>query len=251
MLSAATIKHIRSLELKKFRSQHGSFVAEGDKIVRELLLSDLQLLQVFALEPWIESNGNLISSNNIRVNPVSPRELERISLLKTPNQVLAVVKIPEHKPDPADLKQNLTLALDNLQDPGNLGTIIRTADWFGLRNIYCSSDTADVYNPKVIQATMGSFMRVRLHYVDLEDFLGSLPHDLPVYGAFLQGQNVFQSAAALPAVLVIGNESQGIGARTSRHVSHRLSIPSAGSSGAESLNAAVAAAILMARLKNS
>ncbi len=248
MISSATIKYIRSLEQKKYRNQSGSFLAEGDKIVRELLSSGFALQQVFALDSWIDANQQIISSSPVEVIPVSPGEMGRISQLKTPNQALAVVAIPQYEADPDDLQTNLTLALDNIQDPGNLGTIIRTADWFGVRNIYCTSTTADVYSPKVIQATMGSFIRVKVHYVDLPLFLGSLDGNIPVYGAFLHGEALFNIQATLPGMLVVGNESKGISPECGQLVSQRISIPAVGNQGAESLNAGVAAGILMSWL---
>jgi RNA methyltransferase, TrmH family len=251
MITQATIRYVRSLEQKKFRNQHGCFVAEGDKIVREALASGLVVEQVFALPAWIEANGSLASGKTTEVVAVSEKELGRISMLKTPNQVLAVIRMPNFAADNQDLRSNLTLLLDDIQDPGNLGTIIRTADWFGVKNIYCSLATADVFNPKVIQATMGSFARVRVHYTPLTTLLEKMNDSIPVYGAFLQGDNLFERQASLPAVLIIGNESKGISSAIAQRINHRLRIPGGGNhsahgQGAESLNASVAAAIIMA-----
>jgi RNA methyltransferase, TrmH family len=253
MISTALIKHIRSLERRKGRQEHGSFIAEGDKTVRELLESDLKTTMVLALEPWIRENENLTSRQSIQPIRISEKELERISLLKTPNQVLAVVNIPRYDPGPADLNNNLNLALDNIQDPGNLGTIIRTADWFGVRNIFCSKETADIYNPKVIQATMGSFTRVRCHYTDLGEFISSLDDSIPVYGAFPEGEDLYEAKLSLPAMLVIGNESRGIGPVIEPLISKRLSIPGVRNTegSPESLNAAIATGILLAWLRKS
>lgn len=252
MVSLSLLRYIKSLEKKKFRNQHGFFIAEGDKIVRELLDADLAIDKILALEQWIEANiGD--QDSRAEVISISAAELARVSTLKTPNQALAVVRIPQYLPDKDDLHKNLTLVLDNIQDPGNLGTIIRTADWFGVRNIYCSNTTADAFNPKVIQATMGSFMRVKLHYTNLDDFFASLNNEIPVYGAFLKGENIFSVKAKLPAILIIGNESQGISKETEKAVNQKVSIHGSNSNGdsggAESLNAAMAAGIIMSWLK--
>ena len=251
MITQATIKYIRSLEQKKYRNQHGCFVAEGDKIVREAMASSLIISQVFALPAWIETNASLAAGKTTDLVSVSEKELGRISKLKTPNQALAVIRMPNYVADPEDLHGNLSLLLDDIQDPGNLGTIIRTADWFGVKNIYCSLSTADVFSPKVIQATMGSFTRVRVHYTDLPEWLDKLDEGIPVYGAFLQGENLYAHKASLPALLVIGNESKGISSPVAQRIKHRLRIPGGGApvipgQGAESLNASVAAAIIMA-----
>ena len=274
MISTRQIKYIQSLQQKKFRTLHDVFVAEGDKIVSELLESGLEIEAVFALPEWFEDiEPGLLPQDAFF--EVSPKELGRISGQKTPNQVVAVVRKPAHTLPDSFTSQELVLMLDRIQDPGNLGTILRTADWFGVKHIICSPDTAEVYNPKVIQASMGSFMRVKLHYTELAGFLEKINGQLPVYGAFLDGDNVFDAELQLPAVLVIGNESQGISRELERYVSHRLMIP-AGRAGdatvqaehvskrlehsasrakhaaghAESLNAAVAAGILMGCFRN-
>jgi RNA methyltransferase, TrmH family len=247
MLSTSRIRMIRSLEQKKYRLELGCFVAQGDKIARELLGSNLNILQVYALESWIESNRDIFWGLKAEIIQVSASQLERISYLKSPNQALAVVELPQYQTDEVDLKQNLTLFLDGIQDPGNLGTIIRTADWFGVRNIYCSKTTADLYNPKVIQSTMGSFIRVKVHYTEPGDFFPALDKNIRVYGALLEGENITAVSPQLPAILVIGNESQGISQELQAWINHRVRIePSHAGSGPESLNAAVAAGILMA-----
>ncbi len=248
MISTRQIKYIQSLQQKKFRAVHDAFVAEGDKIVTELLGSELDIEAVFALPEWFEDIETSLLPQDAFFE-VSPKELERISGQKTPNRVVAIVRKPVHILPDSFATQDLVLMLDKIQDPGNLGTIIRTADWFGVKHIICSPDTADVYNPKVVQASMGSFMRVKVHYTDLAGFLEKIKGQLPVYGAFLEGNNVFEAELQLPAILVIGNESRGISRELERCVSHRLMIPAgrmekAGRQ-AESLNAAVATGILM------
>jgi len=181
MISKNQIKHIASLKLPKFRNEYNEFLVEGEKMVPELFNSIFKIKQIFALEDWISANQKMIPGN-VELEKVSPKELGRISTLKTPNKVLAVVSIPET--DLTSIKYNrLILVLDKLQDPGNLGTIIRTADWFGIKDIICSEDTVSLYNPKVIQSAMGSITRVNIHYTALKDFLKNIPKGLPVYGS--------------------------------------------------------------------
>ncbi len=273
-ISTKQIKYIQSLQQKKFRAVHDAFVAEGDKIVTELLGSELQIESIFALPEWFEDiEPGLLPQDAFY--EVSMKELERISGQKTPNRVVAVVRKPPHTLPEAFAAQELVLMPDKIQDPGNLGTIIRTADWFGVKHIICSPDTADVYNPKVIQSSMGSFMRVKVHYTGLVGFLEKMKGQLPVYGAFLDGDNVFEAELHLPAILIVGNESQGISRELECCVSQRLMIPAgrvetapgraeaaigradaaterAGHAAgrAESLNAAVAAGILMGCFRN-
>jgi len=269
MISATRIKYIQSLRQKKYRDRHGVFVAEGDKIVRELADSPMQIDMVCGLASWMEQNQDKLPEQAACIT-ITEKELSRLSSLKTPNQVLAVIK----KPDAGDLadreQEDLVLILDTLQDPGNLGTIIRTADWFGIRTIYCSPDTADVYNPKVIQSTMGSFIRVRLIYTDLTELLRQSGRN--VYGAFLEGESVYDAKPGFPAALVVGNESGGISSEIEAFVNRKIFIPrhraeskrdadtgsgkdpgsgkdsetdKGGDNGPESLNAAIATAIMM------
>ncbi len=248
MITASKIKWVRSLARKKFRKESGLFIAEGDKIVRELASSNnLEIQEVFALENW---TGRKQLPESIPFTVVNVRELERISLLSTPNQALALVKIPEYDLSTIPIQENHILVLDNIQDPGNLGTIIRTADWFGIRDIVCSHATAELYNPKVIQATMGSFARVRVHYTNLESFLGSLAGDTPVLGAMLSGEMLHTARLPQKAVLVMGNESQGISQQVVPYLTQKIFIPrgQSGASGAESLNAAVATGIILSAL---
>lgn len=250
MLSHSQIKFLQSLQQKKFRKQHGVFIAEGEKIVTELLQSRFNIQGVYALEDWLKQHQSIIPEN-AGVFEASFKDLERISGLKTPNKVLAVIKTPE-SPEPDPQGSRFTLVLDRVQDPGNLGTIIRTADWFGIRQIVCSPDTADVFSPKVVQATMGSFLRVVVHYTELVPFLEKTAKKLPVYGALLQGADMYNEPAPEKGILVIGNESAGISPEITTFVEKRVRIHGGrqtdNGNGAESLNASVAAGILMAWL---
>ncbi len=266
MIPVAKIKYIRSLQQKKFRRQYGVFVAEGEKIVGELVQAAtygggsadpglFSLECVCALQEWMDRNGKLLPPGP-DTHVVSPAELGRISGLSTPNQVLAVARTPDYHWSPQDLLGGQTLVLDSIQDPGNMGTIIRTADWFGIRTVFCSPDSADVFGPKVIQSSMGSFLRVKAVYTDLPALMEEMPNEHPVYGAFLDGKDVFSITPARPAVLVIGNESRGISAELLPFIGRAVCIPgyrvqageTAPEVGPESLNASVAAGILMAWL---
>jgi RNA methyltransferase, TrmH family len=249
LLSLAQIKYVQSLQQKKFRRQHGVFVAEGEKIVSELWPGQYKVEGLYALNDWITEHRQEIPME-VPVLEVSTKDLERISGLKTPNKVLAVIKMPEESGEPELLNGALCLVLDKVQDPGNLGTIIRTADWFGIRQIICSPDTVEVFSPKVIQATMGSFLRVKIFYTELESFLARTPADTPVFGAFLEGENLFQEKTSGQGLLVIGNEAKGISEKVACFVGKKIRIPGGRQAGsvdsAESLNASVAAGIMMA-----
>ena len=249
MLSAAQVKFIRSLQQKKYRIQHQSFIAEGEKIVSELLPTPFRIKMLCGLPAWFEKNRSVIPQN-ISCYEVSEKELSRISTLKTPNQVLCVAGIPEYPIPEQEQLNDLTLVLDNIQDPGNLGTIIRTADWFGVEHIFCSPGTADAYNPKVVQATMGSLLRVKIHYTDLTPLLEKLKNHQPVYATTLEGRNLFEQAPETPAVLVVGSESHGVSEEVKSKVTEEITIPGFERpnrpGNIDSLNASVAAGILMA-----
>lgn len=234
MLSINQKKHVNSLKQKKFRNQYNAFIVEGVKMLEELLASDYETERIFALTSWKEQN------KTIDCIEVSEKELASISSLKTPNEVLAVVKMKESSLKA--ISTQLTIALDKIQDPGNFGTIIRTADWFGIQNIVCSDDSVDIYNPKVIQATMGSFFRVSVVYVGLPEFFKE-NEELTVYGALLDGENVYEKELSRKgAVLLMGNESKGISDELIPFVQEKVLIPNFGK--AESLNVATATAIL-------
>ncbi|TSA23789.1 MAG: RNA methyltransferase [Bacteroidetes bacterium] len=249
MLTKSQIQFIKSLQLKKYRDQHRCFVAEGSKLVLELARSRFSIRQVYALPDW-HSNHTLPSS--IPVEPVKPFEMERITGLSTPGPVLAVVDIPGMQPDPLCWEENLTLVLDDIRDPGNLGTMIRIADWFGIRQMLCSPDCVDCYNSKVVQATMGSIARVAITYLELPGFLASLDKQTPVYGMMLDGQDIYLSEPVHNGLLVVGNEAHGISEEVATYVKHRLSIPfypADREDHAESLNAAVATGIACSVLR--
>lgn len=253
MISKNKIKYIRSLELKKNRTKEGKFVAEGHKVVDDLL--DLQPADLI-----VATNEYLRDKHfgaHTEVIEVTEEELKKVSFLQHPQQVLAVFKQDIHgKLSDTDKEADhfgysnldtsiLNLALDGVQDPGNLGTIIRIADWFGITHIYCSADTADVYNPKVVQATMGSIARVKVEYGNLLGLVASLPADVPVYGTLLDGDNIYQQPLENRGLIVMGNEGKGISPALAQKVNRRLLIPNfpEGRPTADSLNVAIATAI--------
>ena len=249
MLTKNNIKLIRSLEQKKYRTKEGVFVAEGPKVVGDLL-SAMQPQKVFATSEWINNN----STKGMGFEIVSEEELSRISFLQHPQQVLALFPIPTYK-ESGDyiktIKGKLTIALDSVQDPGNLGTIIRIADWFGIDTILCSHETADVYNPKVVQATMGSIARVQVIYTDLPQTLSLLKQQMPVYGTLLNGENIYAKKLSQEGVIVMGNEGKGISPEVSSLVTDRILIPNypEGRQTTDSLNVAIATAITCAEFR--
>ena len=237
MLSKSQIKLITSLKQKKQRQQHGFFVVEGIKTIKELLQSHLVLHALYTTEPF-----NIDAKNEILI---SETDLKRISFLTTPNTALAIFNIPQPKPIETN---GLIVALDAVRDPGNLGTIIRLCDWFGIKNLVCSHETVDCYNPKVVQATMGSITRVAISYVDLVDFLKSAT--LPVLGAFMEGENIYKTKLPEQGILVMGNEANGVSKEVEAIITKKITIPRFGDLQAtESLNVATATAILLSEFK--
>ena len=248
MISKNKIKYIRSLELKKNRNKEGKFVAEGHKVVDDLLVLQPADL-IVATQEWL--HGKHFAAQT-EVVEVTEEELKKVSFLQHPQQVLAVFK----QATSGDFSINtneLNLALDGVQDPGNLGTIIRIADWFGITHIYCSQDTADVYNPKVVQATMGSIARVKVEYGDLLGLVESLPDDVPVYGTLLDGDNIYQQTLENRGLIVMGNEGKGISPALAKKVNHKLLIPNfpEGRATADSLNVAIATAITCSEFRRN
>jgi RNA methyltransferase, TrmH family len=245
MLSKTHAKYIQSLHHKKFRDEEGVFIAEGGKVVMELLQSGrFACKELLALPDWLQNHEITIRkyySGAFEV--ITDIELEKISALNTPNQVLAVF-YKAIKP-PIDIKGKISLLLDMLQDPGNLGTIIRIADWFGVSTIICSEGTADIYNPKVVQSTMGSLGRVDIHYADLHELLQQHP-TLKVYAAALDGKDISTIKGIKEGIIIIGNESKGISPSLIELATEKITIPKKGN--AESLNAAVAAGIILSHL---
>jgi len=240
MAGKQELKYIQSLGQKKHRDADGVFIAEGPKLVAELIAEIPQLIMhVYALQDWAEAQPQRDFSFPVTV--ITEAELEKISQLTTPNQVLALLRKPEEKPM-VRLKGELVLLLDAIQDPGNLGTIIRIADWFGVSQVVCSRECADCYSPKVVQSTMGSIARVQVHYVDLPAWLQEQP-GVKIYAAALGGEDIREVSKPEEGIIVIGNESKGIRQEILEIADVKLTIPRIGQ--AESLNAAVAAGILM------
>ena len=237
MLSKNQIKLISQLKQKKYRLQYGFFVVEGVKTTKELLLSHFELHSLYTTETF-----NIDAKDEVLI---SEKDLKRISFLTTPNKALAIFKIPEPKP----VKNgNLIVALDAVRDPGNLGTIIRLCDWFGITDLVCSKETVDCFNPKVIQATMGSIIRVNVCYKNLEIFLKET--ELLVFGAFMEGKNVYKCKLPKKGVLVMGNEANGISKEIEVLITEKISIPQFGDiQETESLNVATATAILLSEFK--
>ena len=279
MLSKATIKRIRALEQKKFRRQTGLFVAEGPKVVGDLLAT-MATCEIFATAEWLKKNQRLVEENSAMtggksvatITEISDEELRRLSFLQHPQQVLATFKMSASPPTPLQIESRdliansqlstlncqlsivncqLSLALDGIQDPGNLGTIIRIADWFGIETIFCSPDTADAYAPKVVQATMGSLARVKIVYHDLAPLIDALPNDFPVYGTLLDGDDIYAEPLTPHGLIVMGNEGNGISPEIAQKINRRLLIPNfpADRPTADSLNVAIATAITCAEFR--
>ncbi len=244
-LSKNKLKYIRSLKEKKYRSEYGTFVAEGNKMVSDLL-PHLKCQLLIATADFL----NTINLQNVEeVIEINDKELSQASFLQNPQQVLAVFYQPKND-TLIDLSDQLVLALDGIQDPGNMGTIIRLADWYGVRYIFCSQDTVDIYNPKVVQATMGALARVSVHYVDLAGFLGQNNH-LPVYGTLLDGRDMYNEDISSTGIIVMGNEGNGIRPEIEKLITKKLFIPNypIGSPTSESLNVAIATAIICAEFR--
>ena len=241
MITKAEIQLVRSLSDKRNREEQGLFVAEGEKLISEIRSSKLRIRRIYALE-------GLFRGEEVEV--VTPKELERMTQLKTANNSLALVEIPHHQLRIDDLKGRLSLALDQVQNPGNLGTIVRLADWFGIEHIFCSQGTVDVYNPKTVQATMGALARVKLHYCNLPSLISSLK-DVPVYGTFLDGKDMYGEALSANGLIVMGNEGNGIGQEVASLINRKLYIPNypPQRETTESLNVAMATGIICAEFR--
>ena len=246
-ISKNKIKWIRSLEQKKVRREERVFVAEGPKLIGDLL-GYFHCRYIAATVDWLTAHPTLQADET---DTATMSEIERASLLKTPQQVIAVFDQRTEQTDVSVIDNQLCLALDDVQDPGNLGTIIRIADWFGIEHIFCSQGTVDVYSPKVVQATMGAMARVHLHYVYLSELLGRLKEEIPVYGTFLDGNNIYDQPLSPTGLIVMGNEGNGITAEVRKLINRRLYIPNypVGRETSESLNVAVATAITCAEFR--
>jgi TrmH family RNA methyltransferase len=241
MVSKNQIKLITGLQQKKFRKEHQLFFAEGKKVIQELIHSE------FFLEYLFTTNAVFPDVNPKKIINISESELKKISALTTPNDCLAVFR----KPEPKKINETgLIVALDDIRDPGNLGTIIRLCDWFGISELVCSEETVDIYNPKVVQATMGSIARVNVSYVNLEKFISET--NLPVFGTFMDGDNIYKTELPKEGIIVMGNEANGISSQIEQTVNHRLAIPRFGNLQlTESLNVATATAIILSEFKRS
>lgn len=241
MLSKARIKLIRSLRWKKYRYQHKLFIAEGTKIVTEIVQSGVPLQQIYATGAWLTTHADVMA--HVPCQEVTPDQMKQITMLSTPSPVMAVIKMPKFSPAPLP-QDRWSLYLDDIRDPGNLGTIIRIADWFGWDHIYCSPESADVYHPKVIQATMGSFLRVTCREAELNSLLPGV--SIPVWGATMDGTSLFDLSPPPAGLLCIGNEAKGLMDSTIAQLTQQVTIPGGG--GAESLNAGVATGIFVAQI---
>ncbi|WP_300484798.1 RNA methyltransferase [Flavobacterium sp.] len=239
MVSKNQIKLITSLQQKKYRKQHELFFAEGIKVIQELLNSNFELYHLYSVDAIFDT----LPQNKVTL--ISEAELKKISALTTPNTCLALFRIPEEKPI---AETGLILALDDIRDPGNLGTILRLSDWFGISHVVCSNETVDIYNPKVVQATMGSITRVNVVYTDLEAFLEKT--ELPVFGTFMDGANIYEQKLPENGIIVMGNEANGISASIEKRTTERIAIPRFGNlQVTESLNVATATAIILSEFK--
>ena len=245
MLSNAKLKWIHSLEQKKFRQQYGLFTAEGNKLTSDLL-ELLPCRFLVATEEWLKTHPS-IKAEEIVI--VGKDIIQKASLQKSPQDVLGIFEIPDTALIPNDLRNKISLVLDNIQDPGNLGTILRIADWFGIEHVICSVGTVDAFNPKTVQATMGAIGRVKIHYLDLSTFLPLM--DLPIFGTFLEGDIIYNCDLPSEGLVVMGNEGNGISETVTRLITQKLYIPDYpfGKTGSESLNVSVATAIVCSEFR--
>jgi RNA methyltransferase, TrmH family len=247
MISKNKIKYIQSLQKKKVRNEEQLYVIEGDKLVKEYLLSGMRLKLLVAIPEFIAS---LLPEEKMTIDDIEPAnydDLRRMSSLKAPHNAIATVPIPDELTDPPEITNGLSIALESVQDPGNLGTIIRAAAWFGFSQIICSFNCVDVYNPKVIQASMGAILNVTVRYFDLVKLLeGAINSKIPVYGTFLEGESVYSSELGDSGIILFGNESKGISDNLLPFISTKIIIPKLSSSthGVESLNVGMAASIV-------
>lgn len=254
MISKNKIKYIHSLELKKMRKREGAFVAEGTKLVGDLLATGMKPAFLACTDDWTTTTEySRLMGDGLSADIVTPAELQKASFLQHPQQVLAVFPLPDdcRLPSASALENDLILALDGVQDPGNMGTIIRIADWFGIKTIVCSRETVDAFSPKAVQATMGSIARVNVVYTDLCEYLSQLPASIPVYGTLLDGENIYSKQLTSNGIIIMGNEGNGISEEARKHINQRLLIPSypANSPTAESLNVSIATAITVAEFR--
>lgn len=249
MLCTNKIKFINALKLKKTRTEKGLFIAEGPKVVNDLLANHYPVSELFATSLYIENNQAFLKNKNVEMTEITEKDLGRISALTTPNQILALCKIKEHAIDFNEILTQWSFVLDGVNDPGNLGTIIRIAHWFKIKNIICSYDTVDVYNPKTVQSTMGSLAFVKVIYADLSHFLDQINNKISVWGTFINGKSIYNVDTKNEGVVVFGNESHGISKDIEKKIRLKVSIPSVDiNSCPDSLNVSVSAGIIAAEL---
>ena len=246
MISKNKIKYLRSLQHKKIRRAEDVFVAEGPKVVNDLLQLT-NAVQIIATKEWLANN----KIDDAEITEVTDEELSKVSFLQHPQHVIGVFPIPHPSLQLSTLHQKLCIALDGVQDPGNIGTIIRLADWFGITDIICSPDTADAFNPKVVQATMGSIARVNIYYEDLINVIDNLPTNTPIYGTLLNGKNIYEELLSDNGIIIMGNEGNGISKEIEEKVNKKLLIPNypPERETADSLNVAIATAIVCAEFR--
>lgn len=252
MISKNKIKYLKSLEMKKHRQAESVFVAEGPKIVGDLLNAGFEPTYLVVVEcSDFASRLQNFDLNGVQIDFVTADDLRKVSSLEAPQQVLAVLKQPIWQLDSNIASKELCLALDEVQNPGNLGTIIRLAAWFGIEHLFCSKGCADVYNSKTVQATMGGLAHVKVHYVDLVEMIGNLPDSTPVYGTFLDGENLYGKQLEQRGLIVMGNEGRGVSKEVENLVTEKLFIPNypAERESTESLNVAIATAIVCAEFR--
>lgn len=250
MLSKAKVKYIRSLERKKIRNEEQVFIAEGNKIVADMLAAEFACEWLLAKSSWMALQGDISAKELVVAEDED--DIRKVSFLKTPQDVLGIFKKPLWDVDSFSAQGKLVLALDGIQDPGNLGTILRIADWFGIEHIVCSNDTADVFSPKTVQSTMGALAHVKVYYTDLEAYLKEqAANGIPLFGTFLDGESLYCKDLAASGIIVMGNEGQGIRPNIEALVSDRLLIPnySDGRETSESLNVAIATAVVCAEFR--
>jgi TrmH family RNA methyltransferase len=249
MLTKNKSQFIRQLHQKKYRQQHRMFIVEGTRMIEELVNSTWQIVEVIATQKWLAANSELLPGY-VSSTGIAEKEIARLSAFSTAPGVLAVVRMPAEAAPGADILADYVLLLDGISDPGNMGTILRTADWFGFRNVICSNDSVELFNSKVVQATMGSLFRVNVFYVDILEFLQQIPDEIPIAGAMLSGNSLPEMDLGEKGIFVIGSESHGIRPATQRLLTQRLHIPAWQPDGRpESLNASIAAALICYELR--
>lgn len=255
MLSKNKIKFINSIKKKKYRDQHNCFFSEGEKLVDELLKSNFRIIDLFATNEWIENNSTNSYLKNIKPQEITEDELKKISALSNPNKVFAIAEKQEPVFTNEEIKNNLSILLDNINDPGNLGTIIRIADWFGIKNIFCTKESVDAYNPKVIQSTMGAIYRTKVHYINFDELLDQSKkfNDFNIYGTFLEGENIYQEKLPQKGFIMMGSESHGISDKWKSYINKKLFIPNypIDLKSSESLNISTATAIVCSEFRRN